>query len=373
MQNNKIRPHPILDEANHIVAHKKKGWSPGGFVQRIVRSRLTILVVFVAIVIVAIVGSALYTLHWYHDSLKPVSSISRRVQVTVVAGDGPGQVANLLASKGLIRDATTFKWYVDHSLAKTELQAGTYLFSPSYSVQRMVTMMVNGQVDTYQITLLPGKYLTQIESSFEDAGFSSSSVQAAFAGSYSGPLFAGKPAGTSLEGYVFPDTYELTVETTPQQLLQKSFDDFYTQIQANDIIPKLQTEGFTLYQGITLASVVQQEASSYQDQQTVAQVFISRLKANMPLGSDVTFIYASHLAGIAPDLNISSPYNTRINPGLPPGPIGNISLAALEAVANPSNTSYLYFVAGDNGVLHFSYTQAQQQANTQQYCTKLCQ
>jgi UPF0755 protein len=332
-----------------------------------------ILPAVVVVIILAIVGGGFYTIHWYHNGLQPASSQSRRIQVTVAPGDGPADIINLLASKGLIRNKTAFSWYLDHSLDKNDLQAGTYLLSPTMTAQQIVTTIAEGKVDTYQLTLIPGKYLSQIEASLESAGFTKAQVTVAFNQSYNSPLFAGKPAGTSLEGYIFPDTYNLSATSTVSDLLNKIFTDFYQQIQVNDIIPKLQAEGLNLYQGITLASIVQQEVADYPDQQIVAQVFLSRLKQNISLGSDVTAKYASYLAGVPFNVTINSPYNTRVVTGLPPGPIGNFNVDALMAVANPAPTNYLFFVAGDNGQMHYSDTQAEQNQNIAEYCTVLCQ
>jgi UPF0755 protein len=118
--------------------------------------------------------------------------------------------------------------------------------------------------------------------------------------------------------------------------------------------------------------MVEQEASNPADRAQVAQVFLSRIKQNMPLGSDVTAFYGARLAGQSPNVNYDSPYNTRLHPGLPPGPISNVTESSLQAVAHPAGTDWLYFVAGDDGNVHFSHTLEEHQALTQQYCHKLC-
>ena len=134
-----------------------------------------------------------------------------------------------------------------------------------------------------------------------------------------------------------------------------------------------------MYEGVTLASVVQKEASS-PEQPTVAQVFLSRLGMGIPLGSDVTVSYA--LDTVDPDrvtyrdnqaaLKIDSCYNTRIYGGLPCGPISNPGLSALLAVAAPTDTSYLYFLTGDDGLMYYSYTEAEHIRNIYSHCQKLC-
>ena len=108
------------------------------------------------------------------------------------------------------------------------------------------------------------------------------------------------------------------------------------------------------------------------DRPVVAQVFLKRYKEDMRLGSDVTAYYGARLAGKEPSLGYDSPYNTRLHSGLPPGPISNVSAGSLEAVAFPAQTDWLYFVAGDDGITHFSKTLQEHEALTAKYCKKLC-
>ena len=133
------------------------------------------------------------------------------------------------------------------------------------------------------------------------------------------------------------------------------------------------SEGLSTYQGLTLTSIIDQEVSNPNDQSQVAQVFLSRLKLGMNLGSDVTANYGALLNNQPPNLAYDSPYNTLLHTGLPPTPISTISKSSLYAATHPSTTTnWLYFVTGDNGTTYFSTTLQQQQANTAQYCHKLC-
>lgn len=339
---------------------------------RWLRRPLTIILLVCVVVAVAVGGGVIYMNHWYTEALKPLSQQESRVRVTIPKGADVSQIGDLLEQKKVIKSARAFGRYVANSHNKNNLQAGTYAFSPSYSVQKIVGMLANGEVDSFNLTLTPGKRLDQIVASLTKAGFEKSQLDAALGKQYNHPLFAGKPATADLEGYIFPDTYHLDAETTSEKLLTTTFDTFWQQIQKEGLVEKLQAQGLNLYQGITLASIVQQEVTDYEDQQMVAQVFERRLKENMPLGADPTFRYASKKAGVPDAINIDSPYNTRRYKGLPPGPIGNFNIAALRAVANPSATDFLYFVAGDDGVTRFSKTQAEHEALTKQYCVELC-
>ena len=150
-------------------------------------------------------------------------------------------------------------------------------------------------------------------------------------------------------------------------------------IRENNLKQKFSDQGLSIFEGFTLASVVQKEAYS-PDQPTVAQVFLSRLSLGIPLGSDVTVSYA--LDTIDPDrqiytdnqaaLRVDSCYNTRLYGGLPCGPISNPGLSALQAVANPSDSSYLYFLTGDDGMMYYSYTESEHIQNIYSHCQELC-
>jgi UPF0755 protein len=182
---------------------------------------------------------------------------------------------------------------------------------------------------------------------------------------------ADKPANASLEGLLYPDSFQKDANTNPSQIISESLVEM-----GQHLTPSLQAafaaEGLTTYQGITLASIVEQEVSKPSDQAQAAQVFLSRLKLNMPLGSDVTALYGAIVAGQTPSLTYNSPYNTLLHTGLPPTPISNVNAQALNAVAHPANTNWLYFVTGDNGTTYFEQTAQQHQADTNAYCHVLC-
>jgi UPF0755 protein len=137
-------------------------------------------------------------------------------------------------------------------------------------------------------------------------------------------------------------------------------------------VAKFKTRGLTLYQGITLASIVQRESGGG-DEAQIASVFYNRLRIDMVLGSDVTYQYAADKAGVPRDVNLDSPYNTRRYPGLPPGPIAAPGLRALLGVANPAQTDYLYFLSGDDDVTYYGTTLAEHEKNIADHCKEKCQ
>ena len=143
------------------------------------------------------------------------------------------------------------------------------------------------------------------------------------------------PVDNDLEGLIYGDTYNFDAGTNAETVINRSINEMSVIIDKYDLANKFKQQNLTVYQGITLASVVQKEASNADDQRQVAKVFFNRLSANMPLGSDVTYQYVADKAGLKRDYSIGSPYNTRIVKGLPPGPICTPGLSALEAVAEP--------------------------------------
>jgi UPF0755 protein len=226
---------------------------------------------------------------------------------------------------------------------------------------------------TSYVTILPGKTIKQIKKAFLQAGYGDTELETAFdPTTYAAhPLLAALPSGAGLEGLLYPDSFQRDNSTPASTIVRESLDEMQARLNTN-IINGFSAQGLTEYQGITLASIVYAESGNANSQPTVAQVFLLRLKKGMALGSDVTAFYAADLAGQGKTLGVDSPYNTRIHTGLPPGPIGNFSDAALKAVAQPSNTDYLYFVAGDDGTIHFSHTEAEHEQAVKQYCTTEC-
>ena len=338
--------------------------------KRFSKKRIILVVLIVlAVLAAASVGWANW---WYNNSLEPKSSSNERIKVVIETGATPGQIADELEQKGVIKSAFAFNLLVKNEGDRDKLQAGTYLFSPKQSSREVLDWLVEGKVDTFNVTILPGLTLAEIKQYLIKDGFKAADIDAAYKKTYNHPLLASKPATVNLEGYIYPETYQISSETPVEDLLMHSFDLFYRQIQAKGLEEELKARGFNLHQGITLASIIGREVSNSNDKRQVAQVFEKRLKEGIELGSDVTYMYAAKLTGQTPSPSLDSPYNTRRVKGLPPGAIANFNIDSLEAVADPVPGDYLYFVAGDDGTTHFAKTEAEHEANVKQYCTKLC-
>jgi UPF0755 protein len=205
------------------------------------------------------------------------------------------------------------------------------------------------------------------------AGYSDIEVATAFSRYYDNEmLFVDKPADADLEGYIFGETYQFNDGVAADKVIERALDELYLEIVDNNLIEKFASHGLNLYQGITLASIVEREVNNEQDQKNVAQVFYNRLSWGMTLGSDVTYQYAADKLGIARDVNLDSPYNTRIYSGLPPGPICSPGLSALIAVAEPTSNDYLYFLSGDDDTTYFAADEYGHNMNIANHCIVKC-
>ena len=324
--------------------------------------------------ILILVAGVFVVRHVYNNDLQPVSASQTTQIFTVSSGDSVKTIANNLQSAHLIRSAWAMQLYVHSKELAAQLQAGTYAFSPSEGTVSLVTTLTKGKVTTRLVTILPGRRIDQLRADLINDGYSPTAVdQALNPAQYADlPVLAFKPAGVNtLEGLLWPDSFDKDQDTPPSYIIRESLTEMGKHL-TSDVQAAFAAEGRTTYQGLTLTSIVEQEVSKPADQPQVAQVFLSRLKSNATLGSDVTADYGAIAAGKSPSLSYDSPYNTLIHTGLPPTPISTISTSALAATTHPAATSWLYFVTGDDGTTYFSTTLQQHQQQTQQYCHKLC-
>lgn len=323
---------------------------------------------------VLLVGGTILSRHIYYQDLQPVNNDQKSQIIVIKSGSSLKQIAQALQQAHLIRSAWAFELYAHSHDSASLLQAGTYALSPSQSTISVINSLISGKVATNLVTILPGRRIDQIKDDLINDGFSPDAVTAALNPALYNdlPIMAFKPSNVNtLEGLLWPDSFQRQSNTDPSVIIRESLIEM-----GQHLTPTVQAEfaqeGLSTYQGIILSSIILQEVNKPSDQSQVAQVFLSRLKNNMPLGSDVTAYYGALNAGQKPNLNYDSPYNTLIHSGLPPTPISTISASALTAATHPANTNWLYFVTGDNGNTYFATTFAQQQALAQQYCHKLC-
>ena len=311
---------------------------------------------------------------WYYQQLQPVSDsvTASSKKVTIAPGSGVQTIAESLKREGLIRSDVAFDWYLRLNRG-APLQAGSYALSTNMTVPEVVTALRNGKTETLTVTFLPGATVADNKKVLKTAGFSDETINAAFAKQYDHPVFQSKPASADLEGYVYGETYQFPADVTVETILRRTFDELYRVVQQEKLVEAYTAEDLSLYQGIILASIIQREVPTAGDQKQVAQVFLSRMKEEMNLGSDVTYQYIADKTGVPRDPSLDSPYNTRRYSGLPPGPIAAPGKSALLSVAHPAQGNYLFFLSGDDDKTYFARTQAEHEKNIVDHCKMKCQ
>lgn len=332
-----------------------------------------LLVIGVIAIIVVIGMSVVIVRRSYDENLKAVSTSQNAQLVTIPLGSTVKEIGMILRKAGVIRTGWAFEWYVRNNNVRDKIQAGTYYLRPNQSIPEITNVLTQGKVATDLVTILPGQRLDQIKKALISSGFSEAEVASALnPNAYlDHPALVDKPQPASLEGYLYPESFQKTAETKPSTIVKASLDQMQKYLTP-DTRAGITRQGLTVYEGIILASIIDQEVSSPSDQKTVAQVFLKRLKEGQALESDATAIYGAVLAGQTPSITYDSAYNSYQHKGLPPTPISNVSKSALEAVSSPSNTDFLYFVAGDDGKTYFSHTLSEHEQLTKEHCKKLC-
>lgn len=359
---------------------------------------------WILLTIIALLAlGAVVSYNWYQTQLTPVDAGDKtKHSVVIDEGTSFSEVVSRLHQQGVIRNTAVTELYARLN-NKRSVKAGTCVVTKAQATATILDKLNAGCHDFKVITFYPGGTLTSsrykasqstdkidktsITYILTQAGYSSREITEALSADYSSSvttLFDGKPASASLEGYLFGETYYVSESATAKEVVREALVQMQKTVDENSLVAKFKDQGLTLYQGITLASIVERELGCedkptaarktrcYGYQQEIAQVFLKRLKTNMQLGSDVTFIYAADLQGVTPTVSIDSPYNTRKNTGLPPGPIAAPGELSLKAVANPASTDYLYFIAGDDGLIYFAKTDEEHQANIKNHCQELC-
>jgi UPF0755 protein len=316
------------------------------------------------IIISAVAGAAgtvlVYTVYNQMLNKKPAEAVTKVVEIP--PGSTAGEIGDLLEAEGIIADRWAFVAYVRLNKLESKLQAGRYELSSEMTVLEITDLIVAGKVALTKFTVPEGYRLTEIADAAEAAGLCS--MDEFLAACDAGDPKRRVPEGASLEGYLFPDTYFFDSGITPGEIVAIMLDRFFDVITYEDI-ERIKADGRTLQEVVILASLVEREAMVDDERPLVAAVFVNRLAKGMPLGSCATVIYAM---GYVPeritiqDLKIDSPYNTYINPGLPPGPICSPGEASLRAAIEPADADYLYFVSNGDGTHTFTSTYAQHEA-----------
>lgn len=298
----------------------------------------------------------------------PAGTDATPQRFNVALGDSTAAIAARLAEAGLINDAELFITYTRLQGLDRQLEAGVYFLNPTLAIPDIALRLTDASSSHIPFLLLEGARMEEIAAQIDANGlFNFDGAAFLEALSQPPPDFAewvGLPLGASLEGFLFPDRYQLPPETTPEALREALLDHFerYVGVQRAQ---QAAAQGLTLYEVVTLASIVEREAVWNDEKPLIASVYLNRLDAGMRLQADPTVQYGLDGSrgrwwpqiAIADYQSVQSPYNTYLVNGLPPGPIASPSLAAIDAVLNPEASDYFFFRARCDGSNYHNFAE----------------
>ncbi len=263
-------------------------------------------------------------------------------------------IAQTLQREGIVRSAPAFL-LLHYTMGQGSLKAGEYKFDVPANALQVRERVLRGDVFARTVIVPEGFNLYEIAAAVEQAGLGSAGDFIATAKSDLSLLHGIDPQAQSLEGYLYPDTYQFTRVDTVPEIAAAMVHRFRQAAQKVGLLGRTD-----IHRIVTMASIVEKETAVPDERPLVASVYYNRLDRNMALGADPSVIYAALLAGryrgtiYQSDLQFDSPYNTYKYPGLPPGPIANPGLASLDAAMHPAQSDFLYFVSDNNGHHRFS-------------------
>jgi UPF0755 protein len=304
-----------------------------------------------------------------NDLDEPIDVLRNVKTFEVLLGESTFDITNRLQTEGFISDAQTMRDYLVYSGLDTTIQAGEYTLNPRMTGLEIAHALQDATPADVVFRILPGWRMEEIAAALPTSGLSFSPetflerVRNPISFNLAGPELSTEP---SLEGYFFPDSYRFSRQITVDKFVQTLLDNFKVKVDS-EMRTGFQNQGLTLHQAVTLASMVQREAIVEEEMPIIASVFLNRLAIGMKFDSDPTVQYALGFDPVKStwwktplsleDLSFTSPYNTYLQTGFPPGPISNPGLSSLEAIAFPAQTSYLYFRAVCDGSGRHSFSQ----------------
>jgi UPF0755 protein len=291
--------------------------------------------------------------------------------VDIAPGTGSRAIGRALVDAGVVRDEWTFRLAVFLTGTQRQLKAGEYRFAAPFSAKDVARKLARGEIFLRPVTFPEGLSLREMAGIYESRGLGTQDAFLAAARDTTA-VKALDPAARDLEGYLFPDTYNVPRKMKATALVREMVQAF---LRAYDgpIRQDAEARGMKLREVATLASLVEKEASRPEERAIVAAVYQNRLRIGMGLQCDPTVIYALQKAGrytgnlTKAALQFDSPYNTYKYAGLPPGPIAAPGRASLEAAAKPVSVDYLYFVSRNDGSHVFATTLAEHNKNVKEW------
>jgi len=313
-------------------------------------------------IVLAAAGSSLFYL-W--NGLRPTAASSTPVKITISSGMRAQKVSEMLEDNGLIRNASLFSGWLKLKGEGSRFQAGEYELTPGMTRDQIVAKLNNGDIvaaSTIKFTIPEGFTVQQIADRLAEKSGIDKAKFLEIAGKpeeWTGSIWTktlpvDKNLKYPLEGYLFPDTYEMKAGSTESEIINRMLAELDRKLDQlpEDWLGTLEERGLTVHQLLTIASLVEREVVIDEERLIVSSVIENRLKKKMPLQIDATIQYSLEKPKerlLEEDLKVKSPYNTYLNAGLPPGPIANPSLKSIEAALYPEQTDYFYYVTKKDG------------------------
>ena len=304
-----------------------------------------------------------------HQVLTPADALETGpLLVEIPAHDGVLAIAERLYGASVIRSRVGFVLLAVVRGSARQLKAGEYELARGASTFDVLTLMESGRVKQHVVLHPEGATVAELARVLESERLATSAAVTRLA-SDRAFLATLTIEGPSLEGYLFPDTYQFVRGMTTEEILTRMVQRLRTKL-GPDLAARAQARGLSVHRLLTLSSIIEREAAERDEMRTISAVFWNRLKLDMPLQADPTVQYATgkeRRALTRADLRIEHPFNTYVRPGLPPGPIASPGLAAIEAALDPAPVKYLYFVARDDHRHYFSATLGEHNAAVARY------
>lgn len=326
------------------------------------KSKAPVIIASIIAALVVIIACILIVPKVFGGSNEGSLSSNEQATIVIESGDNAATVAGHFKDANLVADAGAFASELDKCGAANNLVPGSYTFNGQTPTSEMADRLKKGEKDsTPKVTVVEG-YTVKATAEALDAASSGQIKAADFetecadASRYASSYSFLKDVGTnSLEGFLFPKTYEIEQNDNAASMVQKMLNQFQKETEGIDFSYPT-SKGLSIYEAINLASIVQKESPSDLHAR-VAGVFYNRLSSDSPyLQSDATTAYKVGHDPTAEEVHADDPYSTYSNPGLPPTPICNPSLDSIKAVCNPEQTDYLFFYTNDDGSYSFSKT-----------------
>ncbi|MFZ3130643.1 MAG: endolytic transglycosylase MltG [Desulfosporosinus sp.] len=325
------------------------------------------------IILVLLVGGIGF-LAWRSWATKAYSSTGKNEKITIAQGTTAAQLAEELQQRHLIRSAWAFRYLAHARQSDFKLYVGDYQLAPTMPPGEMIKRLISGAdaLDIIRVTIPEGYTTEQIIELLvqKRIGSKEEFTKVVTEDEFPYPFIKDAPKGIHrLEGYLFPNTYDISVKITPHAVIDLLLQQFVKELTP-EVQKQLETIKLSVPQWVALGSLVEKEAVKASDRPLIASVFMNRLRIGQPLQSCATiqFLLGTPKEKLfEKDLQIPSPYNTYLHSGLPPGPIANPGHDSLQAALYPTQTDFLYFVAKKDGSHAFAKTYAEHLKNVKLY------